>query len=299
MNQKASSQKTNTKLAWTGTALWALGLFILSGISPAAVAAMQASAVAWVEKMGALLFDVSFSPAFREAFTQAFEVLLQWGSFGVLALMLWNALRMMGTPDQRAIVLSLAMAVFYAVTDELHQGLVPGRDPRILDWAMDCVGAFLAMLLLLTLRWARGRFPRLLNRETVSYVVFGVLTTLVNMVAYGIFYNALGIHNLVSNALAWVAAVLFAYVVNKLFVFRSRTDTAKALAREFGLFLAARLFSFAVDELCMGLLVNLLHANGGVAKVAVNVIVMVMNYFFSKWIIFKQQPPDGDSRPAE
>mgnify|MGYP001853610269 CR=1 FL=1 len=59
MNQQASSQKTNTILAWTGTALWALGLFILSGISPAAVAAMQASVVAWVEKMGALLFDVS------------------------------------------------------------------------------------------------------------------------------------------------------------------------------------------------------------------------------------------------
>mgnify|MGYP005800251171 CR=1 FL=1 len=120
---------------------------------------------------------------------------------------------------------------------------------------------------------------------------------LVNMAAYGFFYNLLGIHNLISNALAWAVAVLFAYAVNKLFVFQSRTGTATALAREFGLFIAARLFSFGVDELCMGLLVNALHANGGISKIAVNVIVMLINYFFSKRVIFKKDAPP--ERPAE
>lgn len=297
MNRQASDQKRNRILAWAGAALWALGLFILSSLSPAAVASMQASAVQWVEKACVLLFDSPFTPSFRAVFTQIFEACLQMGSFGVLALMIWNALRVMGASDRRATVLSVAGTVLYAVTDELHQVLVPGREPQVLDWAWDCLGAALTMLLVLLLRWAWRKFPRLLNRETVSYVVFGVLTTLVNMAAYGFFYNLLGIHNLISNALAWAVAVLFAYAVNKLFVFQSRTGTATALAREFGLFIAARLFSFGVDELCMGLLVNALHANGGISKIAVNVIVMLINYFFSKRVIFKKDAPP--ERPAE
>lgn len=82
------------------------------------------------------------------------------------------------------------------------------------------------MAVVLLWRWTWRKFPRLLNRETVSYVVFGVLTTLVNMAVYGLSYNTLGIHNLISNAIAWTAAVLFAYAVNKLFVFHSHVRGA-------------------------------------------------------------------------
>ena len=297
MNRQVSEKNKNIIMAWAGAALWAAGLFLLSSLSPASEEAMSASAVRLVEWAASLLFGGPFSHSTQAVVMELFRAALQMLGFGVLALMIWNALRIMGVLDHQAMVLGAAGAVLYAVTDELHQVFVPGRGPRVIDWALDCLGALLAIALLLACRWARRKFPRLFNRETVSYVVFGVLTTLVNMAVYGLCYNVLRIHNLISNALAWVAAVLFAYVVNKLFVFHSHTRTARALVREFGLFIAARLFSFGVDELGMGLLVNLLHVNGGVSKVLTNIVVMVMNYFFSKWIIFKRD--ESPERPAE
>ena len=294
MNRLVSDRKRNTILAGAGAVLWALGLFILSSLPLAPAEAMQAGVARGLESLIRLLFNTDFSPALRETLAAGTRVVLQMGGFAVLSLLIWNALRVAGASDRRALVLGFSGALFYAVTDELHQLFVPGRLPRVADWAWDTLGAFLAMAVVLLWRWAWRKFPRLLNRETVSYVVFGVLTTLVNMAVYGLSYNTLGIHNLISNAIAWTAAVLFAYAVNKLFVFHSHVRGARALLREFGLFIGARLLSFAVDELCMGLLVNVLAVNGGVSKILVNIIVMVMNYFFSKWFIFrKERAADG------
>ena len=119
-------------------------------------------------------------------------------------------------------------------------------------------------------------------------MVFGALTTVVNIVTYLTACTGLGIPNLISNAIAWVVSVLFAYVVNKLFVFQSKTGSWSR-CREFALFIAARLFSLAADELFMFLLVDVLASNKTVAKIAANVVVMIMNYFFSKWFIFKKK----------
>ena len=298
MNRLFSDRKRNTILAGAGAALWALSLFILSCMPPSAVDAMQAGAVNGLETLLRLLFDIEFSPALRGTLAAGTRVVIQMGGFAVLSLLIWNALRIAGASDRRAIVLGFAGSLLYAVTDELHQLFVPGRLPRVADWAWDTLGALLAMTLVFIWRWARRKYPRLLNRETVSYVVFGVLTTLVNMAAYGLSYNTLGIHNLISNAVAWTVAVLFAYAVNKLFVFQSHVRGARAFLREFGLFIGARLLSFGVDELCMGLLVNVLAANGGISKILVNIIVMVMNYFFSKWFIFRKKESGGKDETA-
>lgn len=112
---------------------------------------------------------------------------------------------------------------------------------------------------------------------------------MVNIVTYLAACTGLGIPNLISNVIAWVVSVLFAYAVNKLFVFQSKTGSWKAAGREFALFIAARLFSLGADELCMFLLVDVLAGNKTVAKIAANVVVMIMNYFFSKWFIFKKK----------
>ena len=125
-------------------------------------------------------------------------------------------------------------------------------------------------------------------------MIFGVLTTLVNIVVYLLCDTAMGVFltgavlTLVTNSIAWVAAVIFAYVVNKLFVFRSKTETAKAALIEFALFIGARLLSYGVDTLGMVLLVDVLHVSGIVSKVLMNIVVMIMNYFFSKWFIFNK-----------
>lgn len=152
-------------------------------------------------------------------------------------------------------------------------------------------GVLLGVVCAALWRFAWVRFPRVFNRETVSYVVFGVLTTVVNIVSYMITVAILPfgavMNTAVANAVAWVLSVLFAYVVNKLFVFQSHTKGAKALLWEAGKFVGARVFSFGVDEVGMLLLVSGLHVPDFWAKVVTNVLVMIMNYFFSKLIIFK------------
>ena len=148
------------------------------------------------------------------------------------------------------------------------------------------------------------RLKKLLNRETVSYLIFGVLTTVVNYVVFHFMYTAVlgGKGSLLANFVAWVAAVVFAYVVNKLFVFESKSWAWEILVREIPAFVAARVASFGIEELGLFISEGLLKLNevivfsaGGfaldgvtVSKLALSVIVVVLNYFFSKWFIFKK-----------
>lgn len=124
-----------------------------------------------------------------------------------------------------------------------------------------------------------------LNEETVSYLFFGVLTTVVNIVIHWLLSEKCGVDPMVSNSIAWVGAVEFAYVTNRRFVFKSRTSGA-ALWRELGLFLAARLLSLGVDEAGMALCLYVFRMDNMLSKVLMNVIVVILNYFASKWMIF-------------
>lgn len=126
------------------------------------------------------------------------------------------------------------------------------------------------------------------NRMILSYLFFGVLTTLVNMVVYGLLYNVVGISNLASTVVAWAAAVLFAYVTNKLLVFQSRRTDAAEGWKEFCMFVGCRLLTGVLDVGIMVAAVDWLSMNGIVWKFISNVIVTVLNYFASKLIIFKK-----------
>ena len=93
-------------------------------------------------------------------------------------------------------------------------------------------------------------------RETVLYLVFGVLTTVINIVIFDRFYYAVHWSWQAANAVAWVLAVLFAFLTNKLFVFESKSFRAGVLWREFAGFIGARLLSLGVDYACMWLLIE-------------------------------------------
>lgn len=281
-------------LCWAGAGIWMLALFLLSGLDGAAASHWLDAAADWLGRLAAMVSG-SLSPEMDAFLTAWTPWLLQVVAYMVLALLFWLALRLSGPGPNGTALLAWALTASFAATDELHQLLTPDRLPRLSDWAIDAAAAALVVLGLRLFQWAWKRFPRLLNRETVSYVVFGVLTTLVNIVVYLFFYNVLDIHNLISNAIAWVVAVLFAYAVNKLFVFQSHNADWRGTMREFGLFIGARLFSFGVDELGMLLMVNIAHLNGGLSKLLINIVVMVINYFFSKWIIFNRSGKAPDS----
>ena len=127
-----------------------------------------------------------------------------------------------------------------------------------------------------------------LTKELMLYVVFGALTTVVSFGSYYICNTVLGIHYLASNIVSWILAVLFAYITNKLFVFESKGLCRKELLREFFAFIAARLVSLGMEELGLWLMIGALHWNENLAKLIMQVVVVIANYVFSKLFIFKK-----------
>ncbi|MDK2562934.1 GtrA family protein [Romboutsia sedimentorum] len=124
-------------------------------------------------------------------------------------------------------------------------------------------------------------------KEVILYLVFGVLTTIVSFVSYYFCSDILQIHYLISNIISWVLAVAFAYVTNRIWVFESKSNSLSAMLKEMFTFVNCRLLSGVIDMGVMFLLVDALHLNDLYAKLFTQVIVVVLNYIFSKLIIFK------------
>lgn len=154
------------------------------------------------------------------------------------------------------------------------------------------------------------------TREIITYIIFGVLTTAVNLVTFYIFkkifisicwegvFNKLlgsagwdkalellgsGTDYLDATVIAWTVAVIFAFVTNKLIVFESKSWKPAVAGKEFVGFIGARLFSLLVELVFMFVMVTLLKWNDFVAKLIVQVIVVILNYVFSKLLIFKNK----------
>ena len=126
-------------------------------------------------------------------------------------------------------------------------------------------------------------------QSLIAYAVFGVLTTVVNIVTYSICYNRVGMGNTLSNVLAWILAVAFAYVTNKLWVFDSKSWKLQVLKKEIVAFISCRLATGILDIAIMFVCVDLLGFHAMLMKIISNIIVIVLNYVFSKVIIFKKK----------
>ena len=124
--------------------------------------------------------------------------------------------------------------------------------------------------------------------ELISYTIFGVATTVVSMVVYGVCNSAFEMHYLISNIVSWVIAVAFAYITNKMFVFKTRGMGFAQLKREITLFVSARLASLGIEELGLFILIGLIGWGELLAKLVMQVVVIVLNYIFSKLVIFKK-----------
>ena len=139
-------------------------------------------------------------------------------------------------------------------------------------------------------------------KELINYVIFGGATTVVNMVLYYIlmlipffstdislefFGSAYKIGYLIANAIAFVGAVIFSYVMNRHFVFGNRVSGAKAVARQFFSFFTTRLLSFIIEEVLLFVLVEY------IAKWPVAVLVVIINYAFGKLLVFRKRDENG------
>lgn len=133
-------------------------------------------------------------------------------------------------------------------------------------------------------------------KEIIMYLIFGVGTTVVNWVIYTVIVMLGKEVNLtIVNIIAWVGAVAFAYITNKLWVFESKSWNPKIVWKELGMFLGARIFSGIFEIglfpvlVWLGMNQAIFGVEGMLAKVVISVLVIVLNYIFSKLLVFKKK----------
>lgn len=133
-------------------------------------------------------------------------------------------------------------------------------------------------------------------KHIIYYLIFGALTTVVNIGSYWLFYDVMHIPNLISNVLAWIAAVIVSFVTSKIWVFGSKTWTMKIVIPEIIKFGGARVLTLLIDEIIMGIGVDLLHFNGLIMKLVSGVVVVILNYVFSRIWVFRNNGQYAKSR---
>ena len=123
-------------------------------------------------------------------------------------------------------------------------------------------------------------------RHYCLYILFGVITTLVNLIVFRVFLE-LGLHYTISATIAFAVAVITAYYTNKTWVFGSRTKGFSAVFKELTSFFSARMFTYFVDIAGLLILVELLKLDPFISKLFMNIVVVVLNYILSRWVVFK------------
>ncbi len=154
-------------------------------------------------------------------------------------------------------------------------------------------------------------FGKICNREVLSYLLFGALTTVVSLVTFWLpdkLFSAVGymgaVHYITAspkdyaymeaNVISWICAVAFAFVTNKLFVFESKEWTKGLVLRELASFVGGRIATLFVDLGLMFVCVTLLSMHEMLAKILVQIIIVLLNYVISKWIVFRRRADEGE-----
>ena len=126
-------------------------------------------------------------------------------------------------------------------------------------------------------------------KDILLYLIFGGLTTLVSYGVYLPLYNAAGFSATLSNLISWVAAVAFAFLTNKPFVFGSHDWSAKTLIPELVSFVSCRIGSGLMETGILLVTVDLLHWTGNIWKLITSVLVVIVNYVASKLLVFRRK----------
>lgn len=130
---------------------------------------------------------------------------------------------------------------------------------------------------------------KILTKEVILYIAFGILTTIVNLGSFYVMNSILQWNENISNFIAILLAVIFAYITNKIWVFCSKTDSKMDLLREIGSFFGARVFTLIFETIFLIIVIDKLHFNTMLMKIVSNILVILMNFVFSKIFIFKKK----------
>lgn len=126
-------------------------------------------------------------------------------------------------------------------------------------------------------------------KDVIPYLFFGVCTTIVNIAAYAFFAHVFNAGTTASTIIAWFLAVLFAYLTNRKWVFKSEAKTPKEITREIAEFFGFRFATGVLDWLLMVIFVDNLHLNDVIIKAVANIIVIILNYVASKLVVFARK----------
>ncbi len=124
------------------------------------------------------------------------------------------------------------------------------------------------------------------NKEMINYLIFGALTTLVNWIVFQTINVIFMQHWSIANVIAWIIAVIFAYITNRKYVFHSES---RRILRELVLFVQFRLFSLLLEMLIMYIFIEIILLAPFMSKVIAAVVIVIANYIFSKAIVFRER----------
>lgn len=122
-----------------------------------------------------------------------------------------------------------------------------------------------------------------LKNELINYTIFGILTSIINILVYFLFTDFLSINYIISNIVAWFVSVLFAYVTNRIWVFESENEN---ILYEIVMFYGGRLFTGVLETILLILFIDFLCLSNTFSKIFVTMVVVILNYIFSKKIVF-------------
>ena len=122
-----------------------------------------------------------------------------------------------------------------------------------------------------------------LKNELINYTIFGILTSVINILVYFLFTDILSINYIISNIVAWFVSVLFAYVTNRIWVFESENEN---ILYEIVMFYGGRLFTGVLETILLILFIDFLCLSNTFSKIFVTIVVVILNYIFSKKIVF-------------
>ena len=126
------------------------------------------------------------------------------------------------------------------------------------------------------------------HKVVLLYLFFGGLSFFVNVGSFVLCAKLFAVNELVANVLAWIITVLFVYVTNKIWVFKSNAATKRELAWQLASFFAGRLGTLLLEEVLLLVFITKLGINNVVVKIAAQIVVIVANYLISKIIVFRR-----------
>ncbi len=127
------------------------------------------------------------------------------------------------------------------------------------------------------------------HKEILLYLFFGLCAFIISTGSFSILNVIFGVNELIANVISWILAVLFAFFTNRSWVFRSRTNTAGAFGKQLASFIGARIVTLIIEEAIIFIFITRMGLNSVVVKVVAQIVVIVLNYVFSKWFVFRKR----------